>query len=190
MKKNRKPKKVKRPTNSPLDYSAIKVQYMASEFLALQEFWRWRGLKWHGSCHAKTSGWRSEKELMLAELAEREIQRLKENRQLVLDEALNVAIQVSTNSLKKIAKTDSGIKDHKAVKSHWQIIRTESGLPTNITHATNINTNEQRDIDAAEKLRNRLAKNQATSEINKDATAGDDHIIESGDRRDTQYSPF
>lgn len=147
------------------NYQKIKVDYFNDPCMPIKVYWEENIGKWNGTIAVATTGWAKQKIEFNRKIAEERLKRIAEDKANYIDRALNIAIDVAIDALEEIARTPGGgIKYHKAAKNHWQIIRTEGGMPTNITHNTNDNSNSERDLQALTSLRDKLGKNKETSE--------------------------
>ncbi len=177
-------KKSKKTKGRARDYAKIHALYMESDILEVEVFFKEFMGFWDGACRDKTIGWRAEKDRMREAIYQARQKEIQENKQKVLSTAMNNAIAASSRKLQRAAQSD--FADIGEVKIAWGIIRTESGLPTNITHNTNVNTNEQRDVDAAAKLREKLGLDKEASESPEDATVKSANIVTRGNRKSTK----
>lgn len=155
-------KKTKKSIKSKYDWPSLKQEFFLSEHVETSAFFRSKfgaTPEESGQLSLKSRGWSEEKKKWKAEMAEMALAKFKEAQSTEVADALSdlvrqVAVEVRGGN----------VRQYKAFKAFWEILRTEAGLPTKITHNTNRNS-EIDDAQALDALNGKLNEDDTPEDI-------------------------
>jgi len=123
------------------NWAELKAEYLAQDDREVMAFLRRKLSLKHthktSSMNVNTLGWRKEWEAQRKNIAEKAIKKLEEKKSVDLAEALE-DIHYFLKDYAKIARNTrgkNGLAKVDDVKHVWDMLRTENGLPTKITHS-------------------------------------------------------
>lgn len=124
-------KKRRNPKAPAYNWPLIKGEYLKSDIIDVKSFLYDKFGIYNSNFAKRSTGWRTEKEKFLEEQVEASLAEFKKKRSKIVDENLETMLYVITREAKRLAKEDK--IDSKDAKRYWEMVRTESGLPTRIT---------------------------------------------------------
>jgi len=124
-------KKKHSPKPPAYNWPLIKEEYFKSDIIDVKSFLYDKFGTFNSNFGKKTTGWRTKKEKFLEEQVALNLAEFKKKRSKVVAENLETMLYVITREAKRLAK--EGKIDSKDAKRYWEMVRTESGLPTRIT---------------------------------------------------------
>lgn len=161
-------KKRQRKYNFPI----LKAEFMASEHYDVKGFFTDKQLAYHSGIRENTLGWAAEKKerdkrIVEKVLSEREDKEVKELHKALSNCLVFFKGKVST-------KDELGKLTVKQAKMIWEVLRTENGMPTSITHNTNLNHDIREEEEAYNALENESNNQSQDTENVKDSIEGED----------------
>ena len=136
-KKKAKDKKIK------YDWPTLKQEFFESDHMEVKAFLKSKYGRFSGHMSVQSNGWPKEKNawkqenIKAAQIAFRE-NKAKEIAQMLEDVQLLLRKEIKNRS-------ELALQDVDALKKLWEMVRTESELPTRIIHSTNKNLNYDAD---------------------------------------------
>lgn len=134
-----KPKKDKK---FKYDWEALKREFFESSFMEVKAFFEQKystEVAFSGNVKKRTTGWPDEKKKWKQDTLILALENLKKEKSERVKNILDKILLLVESDIEMML--ERGHVDEDALKKLWEIMRTEGGLPTRITHNTNTNTN-------------------------------------------------